>query len=118
MRRLRKSRNGLRPCRYKGREAYFHYFSVVGDQERGLLIAAIIEYDNGSVEEVDACRIKFEDVVSDGDKIKMKNSNGVYMDFTVVGVDGNYVTGETEYGGFMTDTISGGNIFVYEEGDM
>ena len=113
MRRLRKSRNGLRPCRYKGKEAYFHYFGVVGNQEEGLLNVAIIEYTNGSIEEVDACRVNFEDIVSVGDRVGMKLSSGDYMNFTVVGVDGDYVTGETEDGGFWTNTISSGDIFVH-----
>lgn len=119
MRRLRGKKNGLRPCThnngvYSITDSYFHHFGTSGNQDDGFSSVALIEDANGQIHEVDAWKIRFDDVVNIGDMVKLKTTNGEYMDFTVIEVVGDYITGETEDGGIWTNTISSGDILMYD----
>lgn len=64
---MREKRNGLRPVKlpYAHNEyvnGYFHKFITTGDQQNGFNSTAIIEREDGSIEEWDAVGIIFDDI--------------------------------------------------------
>lgn len=69
---VRGSRNGLRPIsatNYKeDLKGYFHCFSQEGSLEDGIGLYATIELEDGTVTQVDAYQIKFDDVSKEGAK--------------------------------------------------
>ena len=63
----REPRNGLRPVtaqtgKYKFETGYFHAFCSEGSNEDGIGAYAIIEMEDGKVDQVDSYKIKFDDV--------------------------------------------------------
>ena len=63
----REPRNGLRPVTVKKMyqepfTGYFHTFVSEGSNEDGIGAYAIIELENGKVDQADAYSIKFDDV--------------------------------------------------------
>ena len=63
---MRESRNGLRPITATsyGEElkGYFHCFGQEGNLEEGIGTYATIELEDGTVRQVDAYKMKFDDV--------------------------------------------------------
>jgi hypothetical protein len=63
---MRDKRNGLRPVtakRYKEElKGYFHCFGQEGNLEEGVGTYATIELEDGTVTQVDAYNMKFDDV--------------------------------------------------------
>ncbi|MDQ0268901.1 hypothetical protein [Cytobacillus purgationiresistens] len=63
---MREARNGLRPVTaisyQKELKGYFHCFSQEGSLEEGIGTYATIELEDGSVHQVDAFQMKFDDV--------------------------------------------------------
>jgi hypothetical protein len=63
---MREKRNGLRPItaiRYKDElKGYFHCFGQEGSLEEGIYTYATIELENGTITQVDAYQMKFDDV--------------------------------------------------------
>lgn len=63
---MREKRNGLRPVtaiQYtKELKGYFHCFGQEGNLEDGIGMYATIELENGTVTQVDAYQMKFDDV--------------------------------------------------------
>lgn len=63
---MRKARNGLRPVTavvyQKELKGYFHCFSQEGSLEEGIGTYATIELEDGTVRQVDAYQMKFDDV--------------------------------------------------------
>lgn len=63
---MRKSRNGLRPITATRNTetlvGYFHGFAHEGSLEDGIGVYATIELEDGTVTQVDAYRMKFDDV--------------------------------------------------------
>ncbi|MEH7126336.1 hypothetical protein V7122_13155 [Bacillus sp. JJ1532] len=63
---MRKARNGLRPVTaisyQQELKGYFHCFSQEGSLEEGIGTYATIELEDGTVRQVDAFKMKFDDV--------------------------------------------------------
>lgn len=63
---MREKRNGLRPItatRYnESLIGYFHCFGQEGSLEEGIYTYAVIELEDGTVTQVDAYQMKFDDV--------------------------------------------------------
>lgn len=63
---MRQARNGLRPVTailyQEELKGYFHCFSQEGSLEEGIGTYATIELEDGTVKQVDAFKMKFDDV--------------------------------------------------------
>lgn len=67
---MREARNGLRPVTaisfQEELKGYFHCFSQEGNLEEGIGTYATIELEDGTVRQVDAFKMKFDDVKQEG----------------------------------------------------
>jgi hypothetical protein len=63
---VREKRNGLRPVTAKRYndilKGYFHCFGQEGSLEEGIGMYATIELEDGTITQVDAYQLKFDDV--------------------------------------------------------